>query len=142
MNIRKILTAALVSAALVIPFSGNAGGGLVNAKFPASVSAAYYEEEAPAPEIAEAADFNIAAETTVKTEKAKKEFSPVRAFVISLIISLIIAGIAVGVMISKLKTVRKKHGAADYKIDGSFILESSHDNFLCKNVKKTKRSSS
>lgn len=141
MNIRKILAAVLVPAALMIPFSVSGTGTAVQS--PMNVSAAYCEEEDfPVLDMAEAADYDIAAEETVRTEKEKKEFSPARAFVISLIISLIIAGIAVGVMISKLKTVRKKHGAADYKKEGSFVLESSHDSFLYKKTNKTKRSSS
>ena len=141
MNIKKICAAILVPAALMIPFSFD--GGELPAQSSVTVSAVYFEDSnAPAPELAPEADYNVAAEKTASTEKKKKEFSPVRAFIISLVISLIIAGIVVGSMVSKLKTVRRKYGAADYKKEGSFVLESSHDNFLYKKTNKTKRSSS
>ena len=141
MNLKKLLAAVLVPAALMIPFS--VGRGALPAQSSVAVSAVYFEEEEiPAPEIAPEADYNAGAEKNASTEKKKKEFSPVRAFIISLVISLIIAGIVVGTMVSKLKTVRSKHGAADYKKEGSFVLESSHDSFLYKKTNKTKRSSS
>lgn len=57
--------------------------------------------------------------------------------IVSLIIGLIVAGIAVGSMVSKLKTVRSKSGAADYEKQESFKLAEKKDTYLYKKVEKT-----
>jgi hypothetical protein len=75
------------------------------------------------------------APTKSKSEKA--DFNPVPSLIISLIIGLIVAFVAVASMKSKLKTVRSKTGASDYKKKDSFKLDEKTDTFLYKKLEKT-----
>ena len=69
-----------------------------------------------------------------------KGFHTVKKVLISLIIGLAVGGITVLVMKSKLNSVGRQSGAANYVIPGSFILNESRDLFLYSNVTRTARS--
>ncbi len=56
--------------------------------------------------------------------------------VIALIVGIITALIVVGSMVSQLKNVHSKQGAADYEKQGSFKLEESKDIYLYEKVEK------
>lgn len=58
---------------------------------------------------------------------------------VCLLIGFVIACIVVGVMISKMKTVQRKHTASEYIKDGSFNLTHSQDIFLYNRLIKTPR---
>lgn len=70
-------------------------------------------------------------------ENGTASYNPVTAFIVSLIIGLLVALAAVSVMKASMKSVRRKAGAMDYKMESNLKLERNQDIFLGKKVDKT-----
>ncbi|MBQ9898556.1 MAG: hypothetical protein IJM44_03765 [Ruminococcus sp.] len=134
---------AAVAAAFVL-ISAPAASGHRGTGAPAGFVTAYADYEEPDGEVialsAKAADEDeeeADEDAPAKSKSEKADFNPVMSLIISLIIGLIAAFIAVGSMKSKLKTVRSKTGASDYKKKDSFKLDEKTDTFLYKKLEKT-----
>lgn len=70
-------------------------------------------------------------------ESGTASYNPVTAFIISLIIGLLAALVAVSVMKASMRSVHRKAGAMDYRMESNLKLERNQDTFLGKKVDKT-----
>lgn len=66
----------------------------------------------------------------------KMPFNAAKSLLIALGVGLAAGGIGVFMLFSTLKTVRQQSGAADYRKQGSFQLETRRDMYLYKKVKR------
>lgn len=154
MDIRKIFASLAASALLILPAAGQFSSmnafadeeeemyeeymdeynGMVE-DFDNEVYA-YYEDDIDEEMAKEEAAVKSTDSDDDSSAKEKK-FNPVMSFIVSLIIGLIVALIAVGSMKSKLKTVHKRSGAAEYAKKETLKMKVSTDTFLYKKVEKT-----
>ena len=143
MNIfKKIIAVSALSVAMLLPSAKIAAPAVQDIP---SVSAVYVcDQELVQDDIEVGAKLYDKAESTSKSteKKDKKEFNPVRSLIIALVVSLIIAFIVVGSMKSKLKTVRRQSGAANYTVENSMKLEINTDTYMYNKVEKTARTKS
>ena len=134
-KMKKILAVSALSFTLLLPSAYSAAEKQSVTAASAAVAVSDYEIYESVPEVG--VQFYENAEQTEKNEK--KEFNPVKTFLISLAISLIIALIVVGSMKSQMKSVRRQSGAASYTKNNSFKLEINNDTYLYNEIEKTAR---